>query len=722
MPIYKSSNSGTPFGDTASRPANPQLGQTYYNGTLGYLEIYTSAGWIPATGANDFSLNLSGPHTSITLTQSYSSGSYSIVSSSNDTTMDIYAYATDGSLAGYTNTKSFTASQRFSKMVILGGTTGDVLSFSYKTTYATSISTTDVTSGPYITSITPSGMPNQNDTITITGGNFAINVAVAFTGSGYSSTPAKSIVRSSETSLIVTRPDNFPISGSPYTVTVTNPSVANQPTGSAVHQYSGITAGVIPVWNTATVLPSFTKNTAYSTTVSATDPDGGTITYSYVSGSLPTGLSFNASTATISGTPTTSTDTSYTIRATDSGGNYTDKTFTVKNIGPTWVTSGNINNYVSGSAYSYQLSATDDSGDSPTYALASGSLPSGLSISSSGLISGTSSAGTTNTFTVSATDVNGNTSTSNSLTIGPAPVVSGGTLSSDSTYYYRTFTGVGTLTVSNNSLNAEVLLIAGGGSGGGQGGNDGAGGGGAGGLVYAVPVLSTGNYSITVGGGASAAATSTLGSNGTNSTFTGLTTAVGGGGGGAEVGVRYGASGGSGGGGGGYGGYVGGSSTQGSGTTATGIGYGNVGGTANDYINGGGGGAGEAGKYVGNVGSATAGANGGGRGGNGLSTWSSWGAATGYGQNISGTYWFAGGGGSSGDARWSTTNGWAGGNGGGGAGANATSGSNGTNGTNGTGGGGGGAAGTSPSGSGRVSGAGGSGICIVRYTRTQVGG
>lgn len=44
MPIRYSSSGGTPFGDTANRPSSPQVGQTYYNGQLGYLEIYTVSG------------------------------------------------------------------------------------------------------------------------------------------------------------------------------------------------------------------------------------------------------------------------------------------------------------------------------------------------------------------------------------------------------------------------------------------------------------------------------------------------------------------------------------------------------------------------------------------------------------------------------------------------------------------------------------------------------
>jgi hypothetical protein len=331
MAIRKSSNSGIPFGPSESRPSPASVGQTYYNGTLGYLEIYTSSGWIAATGANDFSLNLSGQNTVITFTQSYSSGSYSIVSASNDLTLDIYAYGTDGSLAGYTNTKSFTATQRFNKMVILGGSTGDVLSFSYKTTYATSTSTTDTTSGPYITSISPSSAPKVDDTVTIAGGNFASDVAVSFSASGYSTTPAKSIVRTSSTSLIVTRPDNFPTSTSPYTVTVTNPSISNQPAGSSVNVASNsVTAGSSPVWTTSNSVTLYTNLTSNSVSLLATDADAGsTITYSYVSGTLPSGVTYNSSTSVLSGVPSSSGTNTYTIRATDSGGNYVDRTFTI---------------------------------------------------------------------------------------------------------------------------------------------------------------------------------------------------------------------------------------------------------------------------------------------------------------------------------------------------------------------------------------------------------
>ena len=45
MAIRKSSNSGIPFGNTASRPASPAVGQPYFNGEVVRLELYSSNGW-----------------------------------------------------------------------------------------------------------------------------------------------------------------------------------------------------------------------------------------------------------------------------------------------------------------------------------------------------------------------------------------------------------------------------------------------------------------------------------------------------------------------------------------------------------------------------------------------------------------------------------------------------------------------------------------------------
>jgi len=382
---------------------------------------------IASGGANDFNLNVTGATTSVTFDKEYAGGSYSIVSSAVDTTIDIYAYNAGGTLVGYTATKAFTASSGFNKIVVLGGTAGDVLGFTYKKTFTTSAATAEVTAGPVITGVSPSAAPNANDTVTITGANFASDVAVSFTGTGYTATNAKNIVRTNSTSLIVTRPDNFPPSGSPYTITVSNPGVSN-PTGSSVNILANsITAGVSPAWSTGTTLPAYTKGVAYSTTVVATDADAGSvITYSTVSNTLPTGLSHTN--GVISGTPSVTTSGGITIRATDGGGNFVDRAFTIANVGanaPVWTTAAGALNAASvGNAYSVTLVATDDSGAAPAYSIASGTLPTGLSLNTStGVISGTPSAAGASSFTINATDANG-TATSRAFTIQTSILVS----------------------------------------------------------------------------------------------------------------------------------------------------------------------------------------------------------------------------------------------------------------------------------------------------------
>ena len=49
------------------------------------------------------------------------------------------------------------------------------------------------------------------------------------------------------------------------------------------------------------------------------------------------------------------------------------------------------------------------------------------------------------------------------------PIATGGTLRSDGTYHYRTFTSNGTFTVSNKALNVSVFVVSGGGGGAGGG-------------------------------------------------------------------------------------------------------------------------------------------------------------------------------------------------------------------------------------------------------------
>jgi len=280
----------------------------------------------------------------------------------------------------------------------------------------------------------------------------------------------------------------------------------------------------------------------------------------------------------------------------------------------------------------------------------------------------------------------------------------GGTVTTAGGYTYHAFTATGSLVPTTNITGAEVLIVAGGGGAGGASWSSG--GGGAGGLVYASSVsLTSGiSYPAIVGAGGMAGQGVQSGKNGYNSQFGNQTIAIGGGGGGGYQGggatifeAQVGGSGGGGPSGQGYG-------SQGTGAAGT-AGQGNAGGNSyyNPYMTGGGGGgAGAAGTN-----STTTVA---GDGGAGVSTYSAWGAATSTGQNLSGTYWFAGGGGGgAGGPGFGSTKSGAGGNGGGGYGAGSYE-TNGSQGLPKTGGGGGGTPKSQQVGNG------GSGVVIIRYT------
>ena len=83
-------------------------------------------------------------------------------------------------------------------------------------------------------------------------------------------------------------------------------------------------------------------------------------------------------------------------------------------LAPVWVT---FSPPASSGAYSYQFVATDDSGDAPTYSVASGTIPTGTTLSSSGLLSGTCTVASTFTFSIRATDVNGRFTDTGNLSI-----------------------------------------------------------------------------------------------------------------------------------------------------------------------------------------------------------------------------------------------------------------------------------------------------------------
>lgn len=325
------STGGIPSGETADRPSNPNIGDQFYNGTLGVLELYTATGWLPATGANDFNVVLTGSETAVTLDKDYFSGAYTIASALDDQSFDIYLLDNLNNAAGYSNTPSINATGNFNKIVVYGGTAGDLLSFSYKTTFTTSVSTTDTILAPYVISVSATDLPNVDDTLTITGGNFANDIQVFFEGANSYSQQAKSVVYGSSTSIVVTRPDNLIEDNAPYTIRLVNPnSVSVSPTGSNRHLVQNITAGADPVWSTpAGSISRDYHGSPFSFNLAASDESD--ITYTITSGALPAGFSLNSSTGEISGNSTEvgSIYKTFTVQASDQSGNTSFRSFSL---------------------------------------------------------------------------------------------------------------------------------------------------------------------------------------------------------------------------------------------------------------------------------------------------------------------------------------------------------------------------------------------------------
>ena len=155
---------------------------------------------------------------------------------------------------------------------------------------------------------------------------------------------------------------------------------------------------------TTTGLPAGTVGVAYSQTL-ATAGASGSVTWSIVAGALPAGMSLNASTGAITGTPSGTYSALITVRATDSSAATRDATFGLAVtstpgpvISPSSLPSGTV-----GSSYSQTFSATG--GTAPySWSNIAGPLPPGLTISSSGLLSGNPTTGGNYTFTIRVTD------------------------------------------------------------------------------------------------------------------------------------------------------------------------------------------------------------------------------------------------------------------------------------------------------------------------------
>jgi len=346
-----------PSGTTAQRPVSTTSGSVRYNTTLATVEVYNGTSWLPVGTVYD--------------AESSSTGFFDLPSG---TTAQRPATPTVGMMR-------YNSTTGFAEVYTQGGWGA----FGAQP--------------PSISTISPATFNGESGTLfTITGANFTSDAIVKFISNAGIEYSSLSVVVVDPSQLRATTPRDFTISEGPLDVKVIQAS-------GLFTKLDCIDCGQPPVWQTASGgIGNVTIGTAANITVLATDADvGSSVTYSLQANALPTGLSLSSNgqiTGTLSTSYASDTVVEFILRATDNAGNFTDRTFNIlaEMPPPTWTTaSGKLGASTARTATfsTVTVAATTAYGTITGYSVASGSLPSGLSINSSGAISGTVSAGTT---------------------------------------------------------------------------------------------------------------------------------------------------------------------------------------------------------------------------------------------------------------------------------------------------------------------------------------
>jgi hypothetical protein len=167
-----------------------------------------------------------------------------------------------------------------------------------------------------------------------------------------------------------------------------------------------ITVTVTALTVTTVSLPAATAGASYSATLAATGGVG-PYTWSIPLGSLPAGLKLHAATGVISGTAAAGGNFSFVAAVTDSETeaqvSSASESISVIVAGLVVTTGSLLPTATSGVIYSVKLGAAG--GVTPyQWSLASGALPAGLKLKSTGVLSGTTTATGQDNFTVQVTD------------------------------------------------------------------------------------------------------------------------------------------------------------------------------------------------------------------------------------------------------------------------------------------------------------------------------
>jgi len=245
----------------------------------------------------------------------------------------------------------------------------------------------------------------------------------------------------------------------------------NQRLASYALDIAGVASTSMPSFTSPSILPGGTVGQVYPAFTFSVQPNG-TYVFSVVGGTLPPGLTLNPNTGVLSGTVSTAGTFTFTVQATDGVQTFTQMfTLTVSNVtllpSPLTILTTALPGGTVGQ--SYGPFGVSGSGGSGSYSWTAANLPPGLTISTSGQISGIpTSAGTFPNVILTLNDLQTGSSVSSaplSLTVLNAvlSVSSSGTtgeiaLGSSVSTQFRATGGTAPYTWSSTNLPAGLTL------------------------------------------------------------------------------------------------------------------------------------------------------------------------------------------------------------------------------------------------------------------------
>jgi len=180
------------------------------------------------------------------------------------------------------------------------------------------------------------------------------------------------------------------------------------------------TTAVMPPEITTAGLASGEVGIAYCQSMTAID---GVLPYAWSiqSGSLPAGLSLDVATGAITGTPTASGTSNFTVRVTDTLEASATRALSIVVNATLTITTTDLPSCIAGAAYCQTLTAAG--GVKPyVWSVYAGNLPAGLSLGPGGVLKGTPTASGRASFTVRVSDARSPAATATrALSIGVAP-------------------------------------------------------------------------------------------------------------------------------------------------------------------------------------------------------------------------------------------------------------------------------------------------------------